>query len=171
MEVICTTERLYLRRFDLADATFLYELNADPEVMKYTGDSAFKDVADARLFLTNYLKSAPPNFNRWMVCLKANKLAIGWCGLKLHADGVIDLGYRLKQAYWGQGFATESAQACLDYGFNKLLVQEIIGRTATANINSSNVLEKIGMKFYKFEACKGIDNAKIYKIRHKEYGH
>jgi len=43
---------------------------------------------------------------------------LGWCGLKQHADGMVDLGYRIKKEHWSKGIASECAAACLQYGFD-----------------------------------------------------
>jgi RimJ/RimL family protein N-acetyltransferase len=54
---------------------------------------------------------------------------LGWCGLKFLDDlQETDIGYRFHKKYWGRGYATESAAACLKYGFEKLNLKKIIGR-------------------------------------------
>ena len=58
-----------------------------------------------------------------------------------------DLGYRLNQKYWGKGYATESAIACVDYGFNQLKLQEIYAMAHFENKASRHVIEKSGLKY------------------------
>jgi RimJ/RimL family protein N-acetyltransferase len=53
-----------------------------------------------------------------------------------------DVGYQLKQKHWEKGYATESAQSALTYGFNQLNLKEIIGITAIENEASANILKK-----------------------------
>jgi len=57
----------------------------------------------------------------------------------------VEVGYRLAQKYWGQGYATEGARAALDVGFNKLGLEEIVSFTAIANLPSQAVMQRIGM--------------------------
>jgi RimJ/RimL family protein N-acetyltransferase len=38
MDVVIETDRLLLRKFTEGDAPLLYELNLDPEVIRYTHD-------------------------------------------------------------------------------------------------------------------------------------
>jgi len=57
----------------------------------------------------------------------------------------VEIGWRLSKANWNQGFATEAALACLDFGFKKAGVEKIYSFTAAANIRSENVMKKIGM--------------------------
>ena len=61
----------------------------------------------------------------------------------------VDLGYRFFKKFWGQKIATESALACIEYGFNTLGLKRIIGRAMKENIASIKVLEKCGMHFVK----------------------
>jgi [ribosomal protein S5]-alanine N-acetyltransferase len=57
------------------------------------------------------------------------------------------LGYRFIKKFWGKGYATEVAFACIQYGFNRLNLQQIIGRALPGNLASIKVLEKCGMQY------------------------
>lgn len=160
------TERLKLREFQPDDALCFYNLNQDEEVMRYTGDVAFESVDAAREFIAQYDHYAKHGYGRWSVILKTSGRCIGWCGLKWHPEeGYVDLGYRLERNVWGNGLATEAARVCIDYGFNRLNFDEIIGRTAKANLASIKVLQKVGMSYWKDAPCEGIENSVFYKIR------
>ncbi len=159
------TERLYLREFELEDAKSMFALNAVNEQIQYTGDVPFESITAAQNFLLNYSDYKRNGFGRWACITKEEGHWIGWCGLKRHSDGLVDLGYRFFKEYWGMGYATESSLACLAYGFNELGLKEIVGRSAKANLASIRVLEKIGMKLWKEEDADHIENAQIYRIR------
>ena len=95
---------------------------------------------------------------RLAVVVKDTDQFIGWCGLKYDADQY-DIGFRLFREYWNQGFATEAAGRCVEYGFNHLGLSEIIGRARKENKASIRVLEKIGMTFKKtfdFDGQEGV---------------
>jgi ribosomal-protein-alanine N-acetyltransferase len=164
VKVILTTNRLFLRELTSDDAVLAFELNKDKDVLKYTGDSPFESIEEARIFLNNYTDYKLNGFGRWGVFIASSNTFIGWCGLKLHKEGHVDIGYRLAKKYWNNGYATEAAQACLEYGFKELGLQEIIGRVAQENTASIKVLEKLKMKFVKKENCEGIPKALIYKL-------
>ena len=70
MRKILETERLLFREFNQSDAPKLFELNADPDVIKYTGDSPFVSVSEAEDFLINYSDYKQNGFGRWAVVLK-----------------------------------------------------------------------------------------------------
>jgi len=58
-----------------------------------------------------------------------------------------DIGFRFFKKYWNKGYATESARACLDLGFEKFGMKTIIGRARKENTASIHVLEKLGLTF------------------------
>ncbi|GAB5538441.1 MAG: GNAT family N-acetyltransferase [Salibacteraceae bacterium] len=163
------TKRLILRELNASDAKSLFELNADLEVLKYTGDTPFASIEAANSFLKNYSDYQQNGFGRWAVIKKSTDEFLGWSGLKRNEQGLIDLGFRFHQRHWGNGYGTESARACLEYGFNTLELHQIIGRASKDNIASVRILEKIGMSFWKTDVCKGIPNAAYYRINKPEF--
>ena len=171
MNFIIETERLQLRKFHTSDAQKMFELNSDQDVLQYTGDEPFESVEDARQFLENYNAYEKTGFGRWSVILKSTNEFIGWCGLKYHDEGFVDIGYRFFKREWNKGYATESARACLEYGFKELKLEEIIGRAARENVASIRVFEKLNMKFQRnLDDCDGIHDAVIYRMRSESVG-
>ena len=169
-KIITNTDRLIIREFLAeSDAQSAFELNSDPEVLRYTGDKAFASVDEAREFLSNYEDYNKHGMGRWALILKEEQKFIGWCGLKKHQDGMIDLGYRIKKDYWGQGYATEASMACLQYGFYNLGLNEIIGRVARENPQSVKVLEKCGFSYWKTDSCEGIEDSIYYKLNKADF--
>jgi len=164
MKTIVETDRLLLREFELGDAENFYKLNLNPNVTKYTGNIAFKDINEAKYFLENYSDYQKNGFGRWAVINKSNQEFLGWCGLKYDEDlDETDIGFRFFEHFWDQGFATESARACINYGFKELGLKTIIGRAMKENSASIKVLEKIGLQYIKdfnFDDQEGV----IYSI-------
>jgi RimJ/RimL family protein N-acetyltransferase len=144
MNSIIETKRLLLRTFTTEDAHLIYELNLDPEVIRYTGDPV-KDIAQAREVLEQTIlpQYALYDHGRWAVHVKPGLEFIGWCGLKTRPErNEIDLGYRFMKKAWGRGYATEAAYACIRYGFEKQGLQRIVGRAMPRNIASLKVLQR-----------------------------
>lgn len=162
MKYILETKRLKLRELDLIDAKDFYDLNSNPNVIKYTGDSAFKSIDEAKKFLENYQDYKLNGYGRWAVILKETNQFIGWCGLKLD-DKETDIGFRFFEEDWNKGYATESAIACVDYGFEELKLRRIIGRAMKKNVWSIRVLEKIGLQYERDIEFDGYEGA-IYKV-------
>lgn len=161
---ILETERLFLREFSILDAQHLFDLNSDAAVIEFTGDKAFVSIVEAEKFIKNYNQYQKYGFGRWAVILKFDSQFLGWCGLKFSPDlDEVDIGFRFHKRFWNQGFATEAARACIEYGFQKFNLKSIIGRAMSENKSSIRVLEKIGLTFDKnfiFDGNEGL----IYKI-------
>jgi ribosomal-protein-alanine N-acetyltransferase len=144
--VILATSRIDLTELVPSDAPELFALNGDPEVVRYVGDGPFASVEAAGAFLAAYRDYRAYGYGRWAMRRREDGAFLGWCGLKYHPDTCeTDLGYRLHRRYWGQGYATEAGQACLDYGFGKLGLARIVAHVVADNTASSRVLEKCGM--------------------------
>lgn len=156
MRIILETERLLLREFEVADAEACYWLNADPQVVQYTGDPPFDSIEHARTFLQEYVNRPYPTFGRWVVIRKSDHAWLGWCGLKFHPeDHAIDLGYRFSAKYWNKGYATESSIGCLKHGFEVMQLEEIYAEAEDANPASIAVMQKCGMEFWKKSTDQG----------------
>ncbi len=164
------TARLILRELNIGDTAASYALNADPLVIKYTGDEAFESLEDAHDFLANYDPYSKTNMGRWAVIVKETGENIGFCGLKYHEEtDEIDLGYRLLRKEWGKGYATEASEVCLQYGFEVLGLPRIYAQAALENTASIHVMKKLGMTFVKNEGdCAGYPSA-FYEMRREDF--
>jgi ribosomal-protein-alanine N-acetyltransferase len=164
--IILETPRLLLRKVITDDAPFFYELNSNPLVIQYTGDVTFKDLEAAENTVRFLQKQYEENsYARLTVIEKSTQTAIGWCGLKYHPDTQeTDIGYRFMQQHWGKGYATESAQACMNYGFETLKLTRIVADAMKENIASINVLQKLGMTYFGETLIDNVESV-IYEIK------
>lgn len=145
--LVTSTTRLALREFAPADAADMLRLNADPEVLRYTGDPPFTDLAEAQALIAAYDNYRRDGFGRWSVFLRGTGDYLGWCGLsRSRATGEVDLGFRLLRACWGYGYATEAGHASLRLGFERFALPVVIARAQPANAASLRVLAKLGMR-------------------------
>ena len=160
------TERLLIRPFKMEDIEPSYKMNLDAEVSRYTGDDGVvsKKEIERRIIenvLGDYQKHG---FGRLAVELKGENKFIGFTGLKYLEDmNEVDLGYRFMKKYWGKGIATESAQACVNLGFNTLGLKRIIAMVLPENKGSIRVLEKLNFE-YEGEIIEDNQLAKIYAL-------
>jgi len=79
--------------------------------------------------------------------LRAPQRARELIGLAPQDTGVASLGYRLRRAAWGSGYATEGARALVRYAFTSLNVRELVATTMAVNAGSRRVLEKAGLEY------------------------
>lgn len=151
MHVVLITERLLLRRFTPADVDHLVALDGDPAVMRYlTGGAATPRDVIERDILPRFLRyyAAGDGFGFWAVIERARGDFLGWVHFRPPAaanPGEVELGYRLRQATWGRGYATEASRALIDRGFADFGVQRVVASTYQDNLGSRRVMEKVGM--------------------------
>lgn len=147
---IFQSERLGFREWQDADIPVFAALNADPVVMEHF----------PRVLSYNETKSVVArfrdHFNEHKYCFYAvDRLDtgsfIGFIGLNHPSFNAwftpcLEIGWRLLQSEWGQGYATEGALRCLQYAFEVLNAKEVWSFTAVINKRSERVMQKAGMK-------------------------
>lgn len=146
------SERLALRPFAADDADLLIELDSDPAVMRYLTGGAPTPPEEVRDLA---IPSILAGYERWDHDLglfaayeKDGGAFVGWFCLRPLRSGPreeAELGYRLRRAAWGRGYATEVSQALLAKGFTELGIRMVWAETMTVNRPSRNVMEKLGM--------------------------
>lgn len=152
--ITLSTARLILRPWRNTDLAFFAQLNADPTVMQYFPQVLMPSESDTlanriqRLIETN-------GWGFWAVELIETGQFIGFTGL--HAQPTlfdfspcVEIGWRLDCAFWHQGYATEAAQACLDFAFQQLELDSVVAFTAQHNLPSEKVMQRLGMQFVQY---------------------
>src|SRR5258708_1049775 len=140
MRVFLETERLLLREFTEGDADALFALDSDLDVMRYVGPYQLPDVeAYRRHIATKFLPyySQGEGFGFWAAVEKVGGAFLGWFVLRPALDyrfaaeagyrpGDVDLGYRLRKAAWGRGYATEGSRALVRKAFTELRAESVV---------------------------------------------
>jgi RimJ/RimL family protein N-acetyltransferase len=136
----------------MEDAEHLFQLDADPNVMEFIskGESTPRSTINEKIlprWLDLYRNQRPYGF--WAIELLDSNSFIGW--IHLRTDRIsppeLELGYRLQRAAWGQGLATECAQAIIAMAFQTRLTHFISARTLQTNLASQRVMQKSGLSF------------------------
>lgn len=143
------TERLILRQWCEEDLEPFAALNSDPRVMEYFPAILTRDESD-QLIKRLQTKIEENGWGLWAASLKEDEKFIGFIGLaepnfNAHFTPAVEVGWRLASSFWGKGYATEGALACLKYGFEKLHLEEIVSFTTVQNMRSRAVMVRIGM--------------------------
>lgn len=144
------TERLRIEHLTLEDADFILRLLNDSSFLENIGDKGVRNLEDAR----SYLRDGPMasykenGFGLFRVSNKHSGAVIGMCGLiSREVLDDVDTGYALLPEFSGQGYATESARAVLDFAKEQLHLDPIVAVVSPGNSASVRVLEKLGMEF------------------------
>jgi RimJ/RimL family protein N-acetyltransferase len=151
MHIFLETERLVLRRFTEADVDNLFDLDGDPEVMRFLtgGKPTPRDVIlneTLPRFLRYYERFE--GFGFWAAIEKSTGEFLGWFEFrppKGGGPGEIELGYRLKKSAWSKGYATEGSRALIRKGFTEFGVRRVFAQTMAVNSASRRVMEKAGL--------------------------
>ena len=146
---ILRTQRLILRPWRDEDVSLFAALNTDPEVMAEMGGP--RNPADSEAAARRIREHFDAHgYGAWAAELPGVASFIGFIGLAIPGfeaffTPCVEIGWRLARAYWGQGYASEGARAALDFGFERLGLEEIVSFTTTTNLRSRRVMERIGM--------------------------
>jgi ribosomal-protein-alanine N-acetyltransferase len=153
MTIILETERLLLRRLIMSDLDALSALYCDPEVIQYIPDAP-RTYRESKEELEWFRNGHPefPELGLWATIYRETGHFIGRCGLlpwTIDGQHEVEVAFALAKSYWGQGLATEVAQALVTYGFNHLHLSRLICLIDHGNQASIRVATKTGMSFEK----------------------
>jgi RimJ/RimL family protein N-acetyltransferase len=145
------TPRLLIRTWREADRDAFVALCCTPEVMTHLGGTQTAEEVDAAI-VRIHASQAKHGHCFWAVEHKEDGAFLGFCGLKVAndpgtpIDGEIEIGWRLRADMWGQGYAREAAEACLQWAWGKLAVDRVIAITVVGNSRSWGLMERLGME-------------------------
>ena len=142
------TKRLRLRPIDAIDAAALAELYRDPGIAQWFGVWSDEQVrawaaGQARGWRTN-------GVGKWMAYDRRTGELVGRGGLSLaDVDGErrLEVGWAVRQALWGRGYATEIGHAGITFARDRLAAGEVVAFTEVHNRASRAVMQKLGMAF------------------------
>jgi RimJ/RimL family protein N-acetyltransferase len=144
------TERLILRDWREEDWPRFFSGTNTPAVMRWLGGVLDEEGMAATRARVNACHEAN-GFCFWVVERRADGAILGFCGLK-RADapgssvpGAMEIGWRLREDAWGQGYAKEAAAACLDHAFGSLDAEQVVALTVDGNVASWGLMKRLGM--------------------------
>lgn len=163
IHIILETPRLALRQFTEDDVDNLFDLNSDPEVMRYLTGGRPTPREEIRAQIVPFHLAVYDRFDRlgtWAAESAATGEFLGWFHFRAGPGTDItnvDLGYRLRRSAWNQGYATEGSRALISMGFTDLGVERVFGHTMTGNTASRRVMEKCGLTLVRATPYEGAD--------------
>lgn len=152
MEIL-ETERLLLRHLEPTDLDALFALYCDPEMVRFIPDAS-QTLAEVQEELEWFRNGHPrhPELGLWATIHKETGRFIGRCGLlpwTIDGQFEVEVAYLIDKTFWGQGLATEAAQAIAAYASETLGYARLVCLIDGENVASIRVAEKIGMSFEK----------------------
>lgn len=145
-----TTQRLGFRTWSEADLDLALGLWGDPRVTELIDargrlspdqvrERLEREIASQRAYGVQY----------WPVFLLDTGEGAGCCGLRPVPERphVLELGFHIRSALWGQGYATEAARAVVRYAFDVLGVAGLFAGHHPRNRVSRHLLEVLGFQY------------------------
>ncbi|MGN9795901.1 GNAT family N-acetyltransferase [Streptomyces sp. OZ13] len=145
------TPRLILRRWDDDDLVPMADINADPQVMRWVDDSSPHDLERTAEAIEQWEEEwDEEGFGLFAVELLASGELAGFTGLSVpeflpEVMPAVAISWRLGSQFWGQGYASEAAQATLEFALQDRGLDRVISISRAGDDASENVIRKLGM--------------------------
>lgn len=141
------TERLLLRPWTMDDHAAFLAIVQDPAVMRYIGPGVTWSGEQVTEFIARHMELQEQHgYCLWAVTLRSTGALVGFCGGRPWSETEVEIGWRLAQSCWGQGYATEAARCAVKYLQEVCGAKRLIAHAQLANTGSIRVMEKLGMR-------------------------
>jgi [ribosomal protein S5]-alanine N-acetyltransferase len=148
VNVVLETARLRLRELTPEDLSFMAEMLADADVMRYYPKRLTRELSTDWID-RQIARYKTDGYGLWLAEERESGKPVGQVGLvRQHVNGAdeCEVGYLIHRPYWRHGFATEGALACRDYAFATLHLPRVISLVRPENTPSQGVAHKLGME-------------------------
>lgn len=143
------TDRLILKNINQDDREFVFSVFSDKVVTKYLYDEEpLTNMEGADEIINTYLQPEPRYQHRWILIRKEDGVKMGTCGFHCWypEEGKVEVGYDLKEAYWGNGYMTEALNEIISFAVRKMKVGKIFAYIFVGNGKSINLSTKLGFE-------------------------
>lgn len=142
--IIFETDRLTIRKLRLDDSDCYFDMMSNPNVMNPI-PRVVMSRSESDEHLKNFVFSYQSLIKRkvWAIQKKGENELIGLCALLKNDENEDEIGYRLREKYWRNGFGTEIAKGLISFGFKFLKMEKITADVDTRNLNSVKILDKL----------------------------
>jgi [ribosomal protein S5]-alanine N-acetyltransferase len=170
-DLVLETGRLRLRRFRREDVDAVFAVIGDAEAMRHYPRTFNRRNADEWI-ARNLRRYAEHGHGLFAVTLKGAEEVIGDCGVVrqvIEGQPQMEVGYHFRRDYWGHGYATEAARACIGLAFGALGAQKVISLIRPENVPSQRVAVRNGMTIERQVMHFGLPHL-VYAMRREDYG-
>ncbi|HYG81572.1 MAG TPA: GNAT family N-acetyltransferase [Pyrinomonadaceae bacterium] len=159
-----------MRAFTPEDLGDLCSIYGDPDVARGFMTRKPKSEGETLAVLTRDIERFDKRgVGVWGVVYKPDEKLIGRAAPQyLDQTPEVEVSFILARPYWGEGLATEAAEALLSYGFEEAGLARIVGVAHVDHVASHRVMEKAGVKYEREGRFYGSD-MKYYSVSREEY--
>lgn len=145
------SERLIIRKYCLEDAEYVHNVINNKKISSYMPMIPYPYPRETVDWWINFVNNRIDNKTAYEfgIFIRENQQYIGNCELRLSKGNkkIAYIGYFIDSLLWGNGYASEAVNMMLNFGFNNLLLDKILGNCLSNNMASIKVLEKVGFEF------------------------
>lgn len=98
-----------------------------------------ENIAEMQRVITAY-KTEGNTFWVWAITRKEDAGFVGTCALIVNEDGEQEIGFRMRELFWGHGYGKEVAGGLIRYAFEELRVPKLVGYVYSPNVASVKIL-------------------------------
>ena len=160
------TKRLIVRKFTLADASFLLKLLNDPGYINHIADRGVRTMAQSTAYLQNKIFPSFESHGYGLYLIETkDKKPIGTSGiLKREELDLPDIGFAFLESATGKGYAFESTNAIIEHFSSQHGLNSFYGITSSTNLASQKLLLKLGFNFSHAFDYRGQKNTFLYSM-------
>ena len=154
MATIFETARLLARQWvPTEDAEQAFEMYGDPMVTRFLGRGQVEHSIEITCARLNRYSKLNDGFGSLALVEKHSARIVGTVFLKQLPDNLgqltpdYEVGWHLRQASWGKGYATEAGRGAFEYGFSVLRLPVLYAVVNPANVASMRVAQRLGMSW------------------------
>jgi len=153
------TNRLTLRPLEISDAEVLQRIYQTEDILRYFPPTVSPTLETIQRYVMRQKEHWDKyRYGHWGVVPNGQSQVIGWAGLQFLPElNETEVGYLLDKLHWGKGYATEAAQASIQFGFESCALDHIIALVHADNTASRRVIEKCNMSYTETIHIWGID--------------
>lgn len=141
--ILFETKRLFIRRLEDSDLGSFYDMQGNPNVMRYIKKTMnFEESKQELNRFIGYYESTDNFFKIWAVIERNSNQFVGICGVYENDRSEFEIAYRLRECFWGNGFGREIAKGLFGYCFDQIKLNELTAYASTDNVGSIRILEK-----------------------------
>lgn len=144
------TERILLKNISIDDRDFVFSQFSDRVVNRYLFDAEpLSTMEDADEIINMFLQAEPRTHHRWIIIRKTDQVKMGTCGFHCwNIDkNICDVGYDLKEKYWGKGYMQEALNAIIIFAKSNMEIREINACIYPENMKSVVIAQRLGFQF------------------------
>lgn len=155
--LISDSDRLHFRLMNENDADLLFDLDQDAEVMRYINGgkaNTMDTITSESIPRLQAFTTPEKGWGYWAITEKNSKEFVGWVLVRPVGffsedmqENNIEIGWRLKQSFWGKGYATEAAIAVTNELKRQPNINKLSAFAIAENQGSINIMKKLGMNF------------------------